>query len=41
MFVSKIVDAAGEEGETEVWTDIAKDAGYILNMTKWAGCYME
>ena len=29
MFVSKIVDAAGEAGETEVWIDIAKDAGYV------------
>jgi len=29
MFVSKIVDAAGEAGETEVWLDIAKDANYI------------
>ena len=29
MFVSKIVDAAGETGETEVWLDIAKDTGYI------------
>ncbi len=29
MFVSKIVDAAGEAGETEVWLDIAKDTGYI------------
>ena len=30
MFVSKIVDAAGETGETEVWLDIAKDTGYIF-----------
>ena len=29
MFVSKIVDAAGEAGETEVWLDIARDTGYI------------
>jgi four helix bundle protein len=29
MFVCKIVDAAGETGETEVWLDIAKDTGYI------------
>jgi four helix bundle protein len=29
MFVSKIVDAAGEAGETEVWLDISKDAGYL------------
>jgi four helix bundle protein len=29
MFVSKIVDAAGEAGETEVWLDVSKDAGYL------------
>ena len=29
MFVSKIVDAAGEAGETEVWLDISGDAGYL------------
>ena len=29
MFVSKIVDAAGEAGETEVWLDIARDTAYI------------
>lgn len=29
MFISKIVDAAGEAGETEVWLDISKDAGYL------------
>lgn len=29
MFVSKIIDAAGEAGETEVWLDIGKDAGYL------------
>ena len=29
MFVSKIIDAAGEAGETEVWPDIAKDAGFL------------
>ncbi len=29
MFVSKIIDAAGEAGETEVWLDIARDAGYL------------
>ena len=28
MFVSKIIDAAGEAGETEVWLDVCKDAGY-------------
>lgn len=29
MFVSKIIDAAGEAGETEVWLDISNDAGYL------------
>ncbi len=29
MFVSKIIDAAGEAGEIEVWLDVSKDAGYI------------
>ena len=29
MFVSKIVDAAAEAGETEVWLDVSKDAGYL------------
>jgi four helix bundle protein len=29
MFVSKIIDAAGEAGETEVWLDICKDTHYI------------
>jgi four helix bundle protein len=29
MFVSKIIDAAGEAGETEIWLDIAKDAGFL------------
>ncbi len=29
MFISKIIDAAGEGGETEVWLDISKDAGYL------------
>jgi four helix bundle protein len=29
MFVSKIVDAAGEAGETEVWLDFARDFGYL------------
>ncbi|MCR4322194.1 MAG: four helix bundle protein [Candidatus Brocadiaceae bacterium] len=28
-FISKIIDAAGEAGETEVWLDISKDAGYL------------
>jgi four helix bundle protein len=29
MFISKIIDAAGEAGETEVWLDVSKDAGYM------------
>ena len=29
MFVSKIIDAAGEAGETEVWLGFAKDFGYL------------
>ena len=29
MFVSKVVDAAGEAGETEVWLEIAKDISYL------------
>jgi four helix bundle protein len=29
MFVSKIIDAAGEAGETEVWLEIGKDTGYL------------
>jgi four helix bundle protein len=29
MFISKIIDAAGEAGETEVWLDISRDAGYL------------
>lgn len=29
MFVSKIIDGAGEADETEVWLDITKDADYI------------
>jgi four helix bundle protein len=29
MFISKIIDAAGEVGETEVWLDFAKDFGYL------------
>jgi four helix bundle protein len=30
-FLSKIVDCAGEAGETEVWLDFSKDFGYISN----------
>ena len=29
MFVSKIIEAAGEAGETEVWLDFSLDASYI------------
>jgi four helix bundle protein len=29
MFVSKVIDAAGEAGETEVWLDVSKDSGYL------------
>ncbi len=29
MFVSKLIDCAGESGETEVWLDFAKDCGYF------------
>lgn len=29
MFVSKVIDAAGEAGETEVWLDFSKDLGYL------------
>jgi four helix bundle protein len=29
LFVSKIIDAAGESGETEVWLNIAKDCDYL------------
>ena len=29
MFVSKLIDAAGEAGETEVWLDFSQDFGYI------------
>jgi len=28
-FVSKLIDSYGEEGETEVWLDMAFDAGYL------------
>lgn len=28
-FVSKLIDCAGEGGETEVWLDFSKDFGYI------------
>ena len=32
-FISKLIDCAGEAGETEVWLDFSKDFGY-LNETK-------
>ena len=31
LFVSKLVEVAGEAGETEVWLDFAKDCGYLTN----------
>lgn len=30
MFISKIIDSAGEAGETEVWLRFAKDSGYLF-----------
>ena len=29
MFISKLIDAAAEAGETEVWLDISKDTNYL------------
>jgi four helix bundle protein len=29
MFVSKLADADGENGETQVWLDFARDCGYL------------
>jgi four helix bundle protein len=29
MFISKLIDAAAEAGETEVWLDISKDISYL------------
>ena len=29
MFISKIIDAAGEAGETEVWLDFSRDLKYL------------
>lgn len=29
MFISKIIDAAGEAGETEVWLDFSRDFKYL------------
>ena len=28
-FISKLIDCAGEAGETEVWLDFSRDFGYI------------
>ena len=28
-FISKIIDCAGEGGETEVWLDFSRDFGYL------------
>jgi len=33
MFISKIIDAAGEAGETEVWLDFARDMKYLKEDT--------
>ena len=33
-FISKLIDCAGEAGETEVWLDFSKDFGY-LDETKY------
>ncbi len=30
MFVSKVIDAAGEAGEVEVWLDFSLDCGYLI-----------
>ncbi|MBW1701465.1 MAG: four helix bundle protein [Deltaproteobacteria bacterium] len=30
-FVSKLIDCAGEAGETEVWLDFSKDFKYLTN----------
>ena len=32
MFISKLVDAAGEAGETEVWLDFSRDFEYITGV---------
>ena len=28
-FIAKVIDAAGDAGETEVWLDLSKDFGYL------------
>jgi len=38
-FISKLIDCAGEAGETEVWLDFSKDFGY-LDAAKYQG-FME
>lgn len=42
-FISKVIDCAGEAGETEVWLDFAKDLGYLeVNLYKnFVGRYDE
>ena len=30
-FISKLIDCAGEAGETEVWLDFSRDFGYVGN----------
>lgn len=30
-FISKLIDCAGEAGETEVWIEFSKDFGYITD----------
>ena len=32
-FISKLIDCAGEAGETEVWLDFSKDFGYLNETT--------
>ena len=31
LFISKLVDSAGEASETEFWLDMSKDLGYLNN----------
>ncbi len=42
-FVSKLVDSAGEVGETEVWIDLSCDHGYLQknNQAYFHGAYGE
>ena len=32
-FIARIIDAAGEAGETEVWLDFSNDVGYLESET--------